>query len=84
MNMLFILEKYRNKGFGKQLVLNWESKRKEEGANIVLTNTLSNEQAQNFYRKLGYLDIGGFIMPNEALEIILVKINLKREATKWN
>jgi len=73
MNMLYIEETCRGNGVGKQLVQHWESNMKEEGYNLVMTSTLSNEQAQNFYRKLNYHDIGGFIMPNDPLEVILIK-----------
>ena len=47
-----------------------------KGYNRVLTSTLSNEQAQFFYRKLGYTDAGAILLPDEPLEIILLK-NLK-------
>ena len=40
---------------------------------MVLTSTQSNEQAQIFYRKIGYVDCGSLLLPNEPLEIILSK-----------
>ena len=46
---------------------------KEKGYDDVLTSTLSNEEAQHFYRKLGYKDIGGFVYSNEPLEIVFQK-----------
>ena len=73
MNMICILEDYRGKGVGKNLVSFWENEMKEKGYNNVLTSTLSNEDAQLFYRKLGYKDIGGFVYSNEPLEIVLQK-----------
>lgn len=60
-------------GFGKKIACYWEDKMREEGHNLVMTSTLSNEHAQHFYRKLDYHDIGGFIMPKEPLEVILIK-----------
>ena len=39
----------------------------------VLTSTLSNERAQFFYRKNGYVDCGSLLLPREPLEIILLK-----------
>jgi len=74
MNMLVILEDLRGKGFGKQLVRYWENEMREMGYKNVLTSTLSNEDAQNFYRKIGYRDIGGFTLLDEPLEIILHKM----------
>lgn len=38
-----------------------------------MTSTLSNEEAQLFYRKIGYKDIGSLIYELEPLEIILLK-----------
>ncbi len=38
-----------------------------------MTSSLANELAQHFYRKNGYQDIGGFVLPEEPLEIIFYK-----------
>lgn len=76
MNMLYVLERYRNKGYGKELVYYWEKEMKKSGHNLVMTSTQSNEEAQHFYRKLNYKDSGGFTLPNEPLELILYKILL--------
>lgn len=73
MNMLFILDGYRGMGHGKKLVQFWEDKMQGKGHNLVLTSTQSNEDAQHFYRKIGYYDMGGFVMPKEPLEIMLIK-----------
>lgn len=43
------------------------------GYKYALTSTLSNEDAQHFYRKRGYKDCGSLILPGEPLEIILIK-----------
>jgi len=74
MNMLFLLDNYRGKGYGKKLVNTWEYNMKDIGYDIVMTSTLSNEQAQHFYRKLGYKDAGSLLLENEPLEIIFTKI----------
>lgn len=73
MNMLYILDNLRGKGYGKELVTFWENEMRQKGYDRVLTSTLSNEQAQIFYRKLGYTDIGSLLLPNEPLEIIFLK-----------
>jgi len=73
MNMLYFLEAYRQKGFGRKTVRFWENEMKEKGFENVLTSTLSNEEAQHFYRKIGYKDIGGFNYLDEPLEIIFHK-----------
>jgi len=46
---------------------------KTQGYKKVLTSTLSNEDAQHFYRKLGYKDCGSLLLPDEPLEIIFIK-----------
>ena len=73
MNMLYFLEDYRRKGYGKELVSFWENEMKSKGYNLVLTSTQSNEDAQYFYRKIGYIDNGSFQLPDEPVELILYK-----------
>ena len=74
MNMIHIDEDYRNKEIGKELVQFWENDMKSKGYELIMTSTLSNEQAQHFYRKLGYKDSGSLLLENEPLEIIFTKI----------
>jgi len=73
MNMIYFLEEYRGRGFGKILVKYWEKEMAGKGYKMVLTSTLSNEEAQHFYRKLGYNEIGGFKLLDEPYEIIFHK-----------
>ena len=73
MNMLFILEPYRNCGYGAVMTAYWEKQMKAEGYALVMTSSLSNEIAQHFYRKLNYVDTGALLLPEEPLEIIFVK-----------
>ena len=73
MNMLFLLDDERGKVKGTQLVTFWEKEMKNKKYDFVLTSTQSNEEAQFFYRKLGYIDSGSLLLPNEPLEIIMYK-----------
>jgi len=73
MNMIYFLDEHRGKGFGKKLVEYWEKEMRQKGNKNVLTSTLSNEEAQHFYRKLGYKEIGGFKLLEEPFEIIFYK-----------
>lgn len=73
MNMLYILEEHRSKGFGKQLVAHWEKEMKRMGYHTVMTSTAANETAQHFYHQLGYKTVGGFFPAGEGFELILSK-----------
>jgi ribosomal protein S18 acetylase RimI-like enzyme len=73
MNMIYVIEDYQLKGYGKALVSFWENEMSKKGCQNVLASTLSNEEAQHFYRKLGYKDIGGFTFSNEPFEILFHK-----------
>jgi ribosomal protein S18 acetylase RimI-like enzyme len=73
MNMLYIEEEYRRKGIGTGLVKFWEDEMKMKGYNLVMTSSLANEQAQFFFRKLGYNDSGCLLLNNQPLEIIFTK-----------
>ena len=73
MNMLYMLDDSRGKGYGKKLTSFWEEEMKSKGYEFVLTSTQSDEQGQFFYRKNGYKDVGNLILPGEVSEIILYK-----------
>ena len=73
MNMLYILDVYRGKGFGTTLVSFWEKEMEKDGYSRVLTSTQANEQAQFFYRKLGYTECGALLLPKEPLEMFFIK-----------
>ena len=73
MNLLIIDERYRNKGNGSELVLAWEQEMFTKGFQRVMTSSQSDETAQNFYRKLGYKDIGGFDYPDQEKELLFLK-----------
>ncbi len=73
MNMLYLLEGYRGKGLGRQLVRHWEAQMRQLGYDCVMTSTASDEYAQHFYNKLGYRTVGGFLYRTDPYEIILMK-----------
>lgn len=60
--MLFVDPEYQRKGYGKQLMEYWENDMKQQGYGMLLTSTQVDEEAQHFYRKLGYKDCGGFVI----------------------
>ncbi len=73
MNMLGVVEAYRGHGIGRLLVEEWEGLMRDKGYDKVMTSTLENEDAQHFYRKLGYRDLGKFTSFENEFELILGK-----------
>lgn len=73
MNLLFLREEYRRKGYGTALVAHWEALMRENGCRLVMTSSQADETAQHFYRKLNYTDAGALLLPGQPLEIIFVK-----------
>ena len=75
--LLFVDREHQGKGFGRNLMTHWEADMKEAGYHLAMTSTQADEDAQHFYRKLGYLDAGGLTMPipgyEQPLEILMVK-----------
>ena len=73
MNMLYLLDGNRGKGYGRQMVECWEKEMQEQDFCVVMTSTASDEYAQHFYQKIGYKTIGGFTLGNDPYEVILSK-----------
>lgn len=73
MNLLYLLEGWRGQGLGRTLVSHWEHTMREAGYTLLMTSTQANEAAQLFYRHLGYRDIGGFMLPGDPYELLLIK-----------
>lgn len=73
MNLLYLLDGHRRKGLGRALVTYWEDAMRDAGHPLVMTSTQANEDAQHFYRRIGYRDIGGFTLPDEPFELILLR-----------
>ena len=75
--LLFIDEKYRGQGLGRLLMDRWESDMKSQGYGMLMTSTQVDEDAQHFYRKLGYKDCGGFVVDvpgyEQPMEMIMIK-----------
>ena len=71
---LWLLDGYRKKGIGTKLLNYWEEKMKTNDHKIALTSTQkTREFAQQFYKKRGYTEIGGFHFLDEPYEILYLK-----------
>ncbi len=73
-NLLYIADKFQRRGFGRKLLEHWERDMKSKGFNTLMTSTQADEEAQHFYRKLGYKDCGGLILDSQPTEIFLIKL----------
>ena len=76
-NMLYVMEDFRGQGYGIGL-MNYFEKEMKKKYSKVMVSTQANEYAQHFYDKIGYKAIGGFMLPKEEYEILMVK-TLKRK-----
>lgn len=74
MNLLWVVEHWRGQGIGTTLVKAWEKAHLAHGHTLVLTSTSSAERAQHLYRRLGYVDSGSLLLPQEPTELILRKL----------
>ena len=75
--LLCIEEQYRNRGFGRALMEHWEQDMRSQGYGMALVSTQSDEDAQFFYRRLGYRDCGSLTVDvpgyEQPMELFLVK-----------
>jgi ribosomal protein S18 acetylase RimI-like enzyme len=55
----------------------WEKEMQQRGHKMLLTSTQVDEEAQHFYRKLGYQDAGSLLITipeyQQPMELFLVK-----------
>lgn len=75
--MLFIVWDEQKKGYGKMLMEHWEKEMKAAGYKALMTSTRVDENAQHFYRKLGYKDCGALVLDvpeyEQPMEMFLIK-----------
>ena len=68
LDLLYIDEAYRHQGFGTKMMEKWEATMKLCGYTYVMTSTQADEDAWQFYEKLGYQKKGGFFPPEQEAE----------------
>ena len=78
LNMIFLLEAFRGKGYGRMAVRQWENDMTALGYEAVMVSTQADEDAQFFYRKLGYRDCGSLVLNDPPFsqppELFLYKV----------
>ena len=82
--LLYIDPRFQRKGFGRRLMEHWENDMRARGFGMLLTSTQVDEEAQHFYRKLGYKDCGGLVVDipgyEQPMELFLAKGIEKRSS----
>ena len=77
LTLIYFDEPYRRKGFGRQAMLYWENEMRLLGYKLAMTSTMVEEDAQHFYRTLGYKDCGCLIKDFEpyveTMEMFMMK-----------
>lgn len=74
LDLLFIDPLYRGKCYGKEMMEYWENHMISSGYSEVMLSTQEDETAKDFYRKLGYQQVGSFLPLNQdVLELIFCK-----------
>jgi len=75
--LLYIDPDHQHRGFGRLLMKHWEADMRSQGYGMVLTSTQTDEDAQHFYRAIGYKDCGGLILDTpgyaQPMELFLSK-----------
>ncbi len=75
--LLFIEQESQGRGYGRALMEHWERDMKRLGCGMLLVSTQVDENAQHFYRKLGYKDCGGLVVDipgyEQPMEMFLAK-----------
>lgn len=77
LTMIFLDWDYHKQGYGRKAMESWEKEMKKQGYKMIMTSTQVDEEAQHFYRKLGYKDCGCLVMDipgfEQPLEMFLAK-----------
>lgn len=77
LTMLYLDGDWRGKGLGRQAMLVWENDMRSLHYRQTMTSTRSDEQAQFFYRTLGYCDAGCLVLNlpgiEQPAELMLIK-----------
>ena len=78
LTLIHIDESCQRRGFGQQAMAHWENEMRELKHTMLMTSTQVNEEAQHFYRKLGYIEKGGIFLDHtpfaQPQEMFLVKV----------
>lgn len=76
-NLIYVKHNFHQNGYGKNLMVFWENDMKNRGYDLLMVSTRVDENAQHFYRKLGFEDSGSLLINTpkykQPMELILAK-----------
>lgn len=77
LSLIKILPEYQKRGVGTEAMRLFEQEVKREGNKALLVSTQADEEAQHFYRKIGYRECGCLILNGtpfqQAMEMFFIK-----------
>ena len=72
-NFLWVEEGFRREGRGSALIRLLEEETSDANVRMILACTPSNEDTQNFFRRIGFVDSGGLAFLGDPLELLMIK-----------
>ncbi len=72
-NYIWVEEGFRHVHRASRMIQKLEEITEGRNYPAIMTSTQADEAAQNFYRKIGFEDAGGFTMHRQAFELIMIK-----------
>lgn len=77
LDLLFLDDAFRNRGWGTKMMAHWEIAMGSQGFTDVLLSTQEDETAKFFYEKLGYTRCGSFLPPDQDVPELIYRKELK-------
>ena len=76
-NLIGITESCRRKGCGRALLQYWEQDMRSRGYSLAMVSCYIDEEIHLFFRKTGYRESGGLVIPdkhgNDKMKILMLK-----------
>ena len=77
LDLLFLDDAFRNRGWGTKMMAHWERSMASLGYEDVLLSTQEDETSKFFYEKLGYRLCGAFLPPDQEARELMYRKELK-------
>jgi len=62
LTLMYLEDSFQRKGYGTKAMAYWENEMRLLGHKMIMVSTQVDEDAQHFYRKLGYKDMGTIVI----------------------